>query len=92
MKKKNKKSRCLNKRKAIRKLGLFIKREALMKKTKDRFGFLNINLELILKKIRGGKKVMEDATERLKNLMKSKKTKKIIYKQKNKKPGNTSIS
>jgi len=35
---------------------------------------------------------MEDATERLKNLMKSKKTKKIIYKQKNKKPGNTSIS
>jgi hypothetical protein len=35
---------------------------------------------------------MEDATERLKKLMKSKNKKKIIYKQKNKKSGSSVIS
>lgn len=35
---------------------------------------------------------MEDATEKLKKLMKSRKKKKLIYKQKNKKSGTRSIS
>ena len=35
---------------------------------------------------------MEDATEKLKKLMKSRKNKKLVYKQKNKKSGTMYIS